>query len=227
MTPAVDEEGKIEQHTCPYSTGIDEEGYRGKRRLSSLTVNGSKINPLRTVAATNVSPCIVPNVQIIESSALKNGQGASAVKVVSVKAPNIGEASKRTATTQIQLARIEDVDMSGMKLIHRSVLKLRKWKALVLAEVPPMVEIETQCKGKRRSNTPSTNPLGHDAFVHRLKFANKLGGDRSVIDSEARSYSLSKRELVSQRQRKRKEFCAVPRSARASFYKPRSHTASV
>ena len=91
-----------------------------------------------------------------------------------------------------------------------------------------MVEVETKCKAESGLNSSSTNALRRDSFIRRLAYAKKVGGDRSVIDSEARSHSLSKREVVSQRQRKKKEFHAVPRNmGQASFSKPRSNTASL
>ena len=227
---ASEEERKLAKHAfrheiLPDSPGIDEEGGRLGLRLSSLTVSGSRANPLRTAAVTKTADPVMQNIQIIESRSMKDSKGFSTVKVVSIKAPDISQVSKTTETTQIQMARIEDIDTSGMKWINRSVLKLRKWKAFILAEVPHMVEVEIMHEA---STSSSTNSLRRDAFIQRLTFANKLGGDRSVIDSEARAHSLSKREEVSQRQRKKKEFHAAPRRmGRASFSKPRSHTASL
>ena len=229
----LDEEGKIEKHAFPqelssYSTRIDAEGGSRGRRLSSVTVSGSNANPLRAAAVTKVSDSVEQTIQIIESSALKDSKGSSAVKVVSVKPPCINEVSKRAATSQIQLARIEDIDTSRMKLIDRSILKLRKWKAFILAEVPPMVEVETHRVTESEPNPSCTNPVRREALIQRLAYAKKVGGDRSVIDSEAQSHSLSKRDKVSRRQRKKKEFLAVPPStANTSFYKVRSNTTSV
>lgn len=76
-----------------------------------------------------------------------------------------------------------------------------------------MVEVRNVQEG--RPDTPSQR---QEAFIERLAFAKRHGGDRSVIDSEAQSHSLSKREVISQRQRKKKEFNTVPRSmARSSL----------
>ena len=227
---ARDDEGEIERHPFPHGssdlTTGHTKGNSGRRRFSSVKVGGSttgrNVNPLRATVVSELPSCGMQNIRIVESNALKDSKGCSAVKVVSVKTPNLREASKKSETTKLQLARIEDIDTSGMKLIERSVLKLRKWKAFILAEAPPMVEVEAENKAE---SGPSTNPLRRDSFIRRLAYAKKVGGDRSVIDSEARSHSLSKREVVSQRQRKKKEFQAAPRtSVRSSFSKPRSHT---
>ena len=225
----IEEEGKVEKHAFPHnlssvSTEIDEEGGRGRLRLSSLTVSESNVNPLRTAAATRVSDSVMQSIQIKESSPMRDSKGCSTVKVISVKTPNLSKASKTNETAKLQLAKIEDIDPSGMKWIDRGILKLRKWKAFILAEVSPMVEVETERKAKGPGDITSNNCQRRDAFIQRLAYAKKVGGDRTVIDSEARSHSLSRREVVSQRQRKKKEFQAVPRNmGRTSFYKRRSH----
>ena len=132
---AIQEEGeKIEEHTLApeYPKGL---------RLSALSVNGSTANPLWIAAATNVFEFATQNIEVIEATAMKNSKRSSGVEVVSVKTPNLSEAWT-ISESMIHLARIEDIDTSEMKFVDRTVLKLRKWKAFLLVEAPPMFEVK-------------------------------------------------------------------------------------
>ena len=178
----------------------NDEGVHRKRK-SDLAVNEVNVNPLSPVNAS-FSACPTPNIEILDSNATK---GLSNVKVVSVKAPNLNIGSTRSGS-KLRLARIEDVDTSGMKVIDRTVMQLRKLKASLLAEVPQMVQIQAD-------DSISNQAYRREAFLQRLSFASKQGGDRRVIDGEIRSHSESKRQVISQRQRKKKQFRTLPVTA--------------
>ena len=182
-----------------------------RRRLSRFAINGVSINPLTSAAVTRTdifNGATPSNIEIMDCSSLNGSNESSGIKVVSVKAPDLGIASTRSSS-MLRLAKIEDIDTSQMKLVDRTVLKLRKWKASLLAEAPPLVEVHA----RRRHTTGSNQEARREAFAQRLAFANKQGGDRSVIDREVRSHSQSTREMISQRRRKKKEFQAVPQGA--------------
>ena len=215
------EEGKLEQNKLAQMPPMANTETIGKRRLSKLEVNGSKVNPLRSAAVTKVHDFTIPNIEIIESGTMKNNPSYSDVTVVSVKTPNLSEASTGSES-KVHLARIDDIDTSGMKIADRAVLKLRKWKAVLLAEVPPMVEVKRTDNQRAMECTDGTSRR-RKSLIQRLSFAKRVGGDRSIIDEEAETYTLSRRDLVSQRQRKKKEFQAVPRyTSRSSLYTSRS-----
>ena len=178
------------------------------RRRSKFAIHGVVMNPAVMTGTAISNGHAPPNIEILDSISLNGSKGSSGIKVVSVKAPNLGAASTRSGA-MLRLAKVEDIDTSQMKLVDRTVLKLRKWKASLLAEAPPLVEVHAS----QPNTTGSNQEARRKAFAQRLAFANKQGGDRSVIDREAQSHSQTAREVISRRQRKRKEFQAVPQSA--------------
>ena len=224
-----EEERKAEKHTstssnepfmgCQHSHAI--------RRVSTFAVNEANIeNPLMVASASKLPDSTAPNIEILETSALQNRKGYSGIKVVSVKPPDLRKASTR-GRSKLCLARIDDIDLSCMKATQRTILKLRKWKALVFAEVSPMVEIEMDEHDGNPLNSVCTSTERQEALMRRFAFANKQGGDRSVIE-HGQSHSLSQGGLASQLQRKKKEFHVVPRSmARASFSSSTGRSLSV
>lgn len=75
----------------------------------------------------------------------------------------------------MQIAKTSDLDMSQMSSIHLAVIKLRKWKASLLTEPPPVVAVslpegpDTTHLDQKPCNDSERNPSNR--LVFQLKFA--------------------------------------------------------
>ena len=174
--------------------------------LSSVKTEEMAVNPLRYWEHLRASHNAKPNVEIIDVKTSEGTYGVSSVRVISVRTPNFGQASTGTRT-KLSLARIEDLDTSEMRVVDRSILKLRQWKAKLLAEPPPLVEVEEENKAEHEMA-----PVHTKSIIRRLEFAKRQGSDRNIINSEIKEYSLSKRKYFGKTQRRKKEFRTLPLS---------------
>eukprot|EP01138_Halocafeteria_seosinensis_P007981 gb/GECG01008154.1/.p1 GENE.gb/GECG01008154.1/~~gb/GECG01008154.1/.p1 ORF type:complete len:212 (+),score=19.99 gb/GECG01008154.1/:1-636(+) len=70
---------------------------------------------------------------------------SSTVKVTSVKAPRVESASgKESSSPSKQVAIATNIDRAELRTVDKVLLRLREWKATLLAEPPPLVEIQTK-----------------------------------------------------------------------------------
>eukprot|EP01138_Halocafeteria_seosinensis_P014340 gb/GECG01014641.1/.p1 GENE.gb/GECG01014641.1/~~gb/GECG01014641.1/.p1 ORF type:complete len:1200 (+),score=146.13 gb/GECG01014641.1/:1-3600(+) len=82
-----------------------------------------------------------------------------AVRIVSAHSPKITRGEKNSAIRKsdtMHVAVAANVDTGQLRLLDRAFLKLRQWKARLLAEPPPLVQIGMPSDSKKPL---STNPL--------------------------------------------------------------------
>lgn len=128
----------------------------------------------------------------------------SEVKVLSARRPDLRHVEKGSAPCniepKIQVAKISDLDTSKMAVIDRAVIKLRKWKAKILAEPPPVVVVSLP-EGSDNENL-NTKPTGSgdngcnisNNLASQLEFAaNRRENDEIMIYNEIWRYTQSRR----------------------------------
>ena len=143
----------------------------------------------------------------------------SQVKVLSAKQPDFRRIDKNKSTSntepRMQIARISDLDTSQMSPIDRAMIKLRKWKAKILAEPPPVVAVslpegvpvDNDNLGKKNTTNHKRNHSTKLAW--QLEFAaNRRENDRSNVNTEISRYAKNRR----QGHLRKKEFKAIPPS---------------
>ena len=145
----------------------------------------------------------------------------SQIKVLSARRPDLGNIGKSNTSfnmePKMKLAKISDLDTSHMSSIDRTVIRLRKWKARLLAEPTPVVAVSLpEDSDLGTLDQKPRNGEGRDVsnrLVSQLLFAaNRQDSDRSAITTEISRYTQSRRRGV----RRKKEFTAIP----PSFLKP-------
>eukprot|EP01138_Halocafeteria_seosinensis_P006371 gb/GECG01006513.1/.p1 GENE.gb/GECG01006513.1/~~gb/GECG01006513.1/.p1 ORF type:complete len:1720 (+),score=191.95 gb/GECG01006513.1/:1-5160(+) len=185
----------------------------GARRLSSLQV-GVGANPMQAAHVSSYG-AEKPQLEFVQLGT-NNSPPANKVRVVSVGAPTLSRASRKAGQSPtIRLALASKVDTSSMGTVDRSILKLRQWKAKIMGELPPMVEVQVDGEDESEGKTEIHRPAGRrQSYMNRLKFAQMKGGVRSELSQEAGKHSESKRTMLVRHQSRRKEFApALPSSA--------------
>lgn len=138
------------------------------------------------------------------------------VKILSPRQPDLKRISKNSSCAdtepKLHIARLRDIDTSAMATIDRTIIKLRQWKARLLAEPPPVVAIAsldstheptvTHKPYSEQQGNASTMVLSHQWFA-----GSRQQDDRSLINAEILRYTQSRRRGRLQK----KEFIAIPR----------------
>ena len=171
-------------------------------------------NDIQTCQGDNSLPFVLVEMKHNQPSRLSD------VKVLSPKAPDIGrikyQRHSSTADPKMKIARTSDIDTSKMSTIDRTIIKLRQWKARILAEPPPVVEIRcSDAESVARSTTsqtPTVTVTGHerkiDKLASQLKFANGCEDGRLAMRRNIPNYA----ERCRHGRLRKKEFAAVPRA---------------
>eukprot|EP01138_Halocafeteria_seosinensis_P004297 gb/GECG01004394.1/.p1 GENE.gb/GECG01004394.1/~~gb/GECG01004394.1/.p1 ORF type:complete len:643 (+),score=51.66 gb/GECG01004394.1/:1-1929(+) len=109
------------------------------------------------------------------------------IRIVSVEAPSLVHVRKnRSGNAVMQVAVAAHLDTVQLKRIDRIRLKLRHWKAKLLAEPPPLVQIETEFGGDSDTlDKYEQSPL----FKHKLRSLDSLSAD-----FESHGLALEKKE---------------------------------
>eukprot|EP01138_Halocafeteria_seosinensis_P015526 gb/GECG01015844.1/.p1 GENE.gb/GECG01015844.1/~~gb/GECG01015844.1/.p1 ORF type:complete len:805 (+),score=79.24 gb/GECG01015844.1/:1-2415(+) len=133
-----------------------------------------------------------PRVLLVDASAQSAGS-ADSVRIVSTKTPRL-ESGQKHGNRTLQVAVAADVDTTQLRHLDRTRLKLRHWKARLLAEPPPLIQVETgspvasgvsgavgesSCQ-RSVSEGYATSPLHGGGRVRRLEFASSRAGASSV-----------------------------------------------
>ena len=207
-----------------YSTNNTESS--NKREISMTKGETLAENPLVTLQRAQVSSGIegrcsdnVLQLERSEQSAqygndtlpftfieLKNIDAAklSTVKVLSTRSPDLRNIRNESSPKgpKVQIAKASEVDTSLMSTIDRTIIRLRQWKARILAEPPPVVTISVPDEPTTNS-TEETKPK----LASQFEFANRLEYGRNVTNHEIDQYAERRR----QGHYRKKEFEAVPR----------------
>ena len=137
---------------------------------------------------------------------------ASKVKVVSSKRPDLRRIHGHTGSDlpKMQIARISQVDISQLKIVDRTIIKLRVWKAKFLAEPAPVIEVsvpeEVQKGIKKHSNNRNPSKASR-RLVSQLEFAHHRENGRTAVSNEIAMYTQCRRQM---RVRvRKKEFTSV------------------
>eukprot|EP01138_Halocafeteria_seosinensis_P012804 gb/GECG01013080.1/.p1 GENE.gb/GECG01013080.1/~~gb/GECG01013080.1/.p1 ORF type:complete len:751 (+),score=80.97 gb/GECG01013080.1/:1-2253(+) len=123
---------------------------------------------------------------------------SGSVRIVSTKAPKLECGQKNSSgagKARLQVAVAADVDTTQLRRLDRARLKLRHWKARLLAEPPPLVQVETgatmtsakdaedTCKWpahRSASGNYASTPSFSDAHIRRLEFSSSRPGASSL-----------------------------------------------
>ena len=203
---------------------IDEQGegiHSAKAKAAILQNPLARVGNVQKGHEGTISQCEIHSVKSSTSSALPfllvdmtsiKPSDTSKVKVVSSKRPDLRRIHGNTGSDspKMQIARISQVDTSQMKMVDRTIIKLRVWKAKLLAEPAPVVEIsvpeEMQKDIKKLDN--NHNPFETSKrLVSQLEFAHRRENGRTAVSVEIAKYTQSRRQMPV-RVRK-KEFTAV------------------
>eukprot|EP01138_Halocafeteria_seosinensis_P008793 gb/GECG01008987.1/.p1 GENE.gb/GECG01008987.1/~~gb/GECG01008987.1/.p1 ORF type:complete len:297 (+),score=34.31 gb/GECG01008987.1/:1-891(+) len=119
------------------------------------------------------------------------------VRIVSAIKPNLRRVEKRNSVsnqTTKKVASIFDVDTTSMGRGNRAWLQLRKWKATLLAEPPPLLEIELESSSKDEVASDSSLTMQNPTITAtRLDFAKRnMHNSRS---SEVTNKRIPRREF--------------------------------
>ena len=194
-----------------------------QRRVNSIFAKPISVNPLVRVQEGKVhcqgnSPQVSVRSPELVTEALPfmfldvttiGPSNVSKVKILSAKQPDVNTARRNGSVSsgnrKIIIARISEVDTSQMGRIDRTIIKLRKWKAKLLAEPPPVVEVSVPAElGDEADGAKATEQRKP---FSQFAFANGRDDDRTAINNEISEYTKSRRGgLV-----KKKEFTAAPR----------------
>ena len=137
----------------------------------------------------------------------------SMVKALSAKQPNLKSidniGSSSTTEQKIQIARISEIDTSAMSTLDRTIMKLRQWKAKLLAEPPPVVKVSVEEDFHDSSLSRKSDKAHQSKIVSQLEFAaSRIPTERAVTNNEISRYTQSRRGG----DRLKKEFIAIPPS---------------
>ena len=168
---------------------------------ASDTKNSTTL-PFTFVEMKNIDPC-----------------NRSKVRILSSKQPNLRSIENNNFSSnteaKLHIAQIRELDTSQMTTIDRAIIKLRQWKAKLLAEPPPVVAVsapENALDANSRRKSLRVVPGGKKVpktLASQLEYAaNRREGDRSMITSEITRYTESRRQGRLQK----KEFTAIPPS---------------
>eukprot|EP01138_Halocafeteria_seosinensis_P009060 gb/GECG01009260.1/.p1 GENE.gb/GECG01009260.1/~~gb/GECG01009260.1/.p1 ORF type:complete len:1215 (+),score=111.19 gb/GECG01009260.1/:1-3645(+) len=121
---------------------------RKATKARSHTCDGQDVQTCELTCSVNPlmdspSPSQTTPLSVLEFSQ-KASPREDSIKIVSTKAPNVREAVRRNDGRAVKLASISNIKTGELRVPERAVLNLRQWKARLLAEPPPLVEIETQ-----------------------------------------------------------------------------------
>ena len=137
----------------------------------------------------------------------------SKVKVVSSKRPDLRKINGNTCSKsqKMQIARISQLDTSQMSIVDRTIIKLRVWKAKLLAEPAPVVEISVPQEVQKDIKKLSNHNLRKTSkgLVSQLKFARRRENGRAAVSDEIATYTQSRRQVHV----RKKEFTSVLPSA--------------
>ena len=142
----------------------------------------------------------------------KRGQ----VKIISSKEPNLESIRSQSNTgARTQLALIKDIDTSNMGRIQRTTLKLRQWKAKMLAEPHPVVEVEIpdEIHPQKARRFGDVDHERSASLASRFHFANakhRPKKRRSLIMNEVYEHTSTRRVTLVRSQRRKKTFAALP-----------------
>eukprot|EP01138_Halocafeteria_seosinensis_P001687 gb/GECG01001729.1/.p1 GENE.gb/GECG01001729.1/~~gb/GECG01001729.1/.p1 ORF type:complete len:576 (+),score=64.35 gb/GECG01001729.1/:1-1728(+) len=149
----------------------------------------------------------MPTVKMVDIESLST-HAASTVRVVSGQSPRLRSGMKVNQNApNVRVAFAETVNTANMKVIDRMLLRGRVLKARLLAEPPPLVEVELSNEENSES-TGSTAPRHH-----QLEFAMPASQIRKKLSHEAKEVNDAKRSRTRSRS-VRKEFAP----ARPSCY---------
>ena len=176
-------------------------------RVSQLTTGFQYTGSVDKV--TNTSMADEFPFELVEMKTL-DAAVRSKVKVISCKQPEVRHAKLRSSVhggnSRVKVAMISDVDVSDMSKLSRTRLKLRQWKAAILAQPTPLVEIVISGE----ATTDAKNPMySFDAFLLRPVLLQK--SRRGKINNEIMERTNSRRDelLTTKMYPKKKEFAAV------------------
>eukprot|EP01138_Halocafeteria_seosinensis_P010683 gb/GECG01010908.1/.p1 GENE.gb/GECG01010908.1/~~gb/GECG01010908.1/.p1 ORF type:complete len:606 (+),score=51.74 gb/GECG01010908.1/:1-1818(+) len=132
-----------------------------------------------TETYTHLATAQKPRVEFVDLSDRIKSQ--SSIRVASVKKPRV-EAGGRSGRT-IQVAMSRNIDRSDMRVADKALLRLREWKAYLLAEPPPLIEIESMTKlgdllstgaaNQQPVETTKETRVNSNETINRLRFARK------------------------------------------------------
>ena len=205
-------------------------------RPSSLKGRGDSYNPLNS--SMQLSGSSLPKVEIVNVGESPVDGKVGSVKIISLSAPKLGTGRNLSKDSVIRLALVSDIDKSGMSTISRTLLKARQWKAKLLAEPAPMVEVEVQKmpfkpilvakssvkRGTKESSTydnMTTNPLTKTLISNietnsrdnkttkMLQFTNRVDSFRSAVAMDMNKESAKKRKRLVESQLRKKQFSAT------------------
>eukprot|EP01138_Halocafeteria_seosinensis_P009059 gb/GECG01009259.1/.p1 GENE.gb/GECG01009259.1/~~gb/GECG01009259.1/.p1 ORF type:complete len:1219 (+),score=131.50 gb/GECG01009259.1/:1-3657(+) len=165
----LDNEGKVVSVTpTPAEKSSSPQIYRDSRNpideqhkaTRSLTCERQDVETCGLACGVNPLVRAASRFQSTQVSVLEFSEKASpkqdSIKIVSTKAPNVREAVRRNGKRTVKFASISNIEAGELRVTERAVLSLRQWKARLLAEPPPLVEIETQI-GKKPDETAQTS----------------------------------------------------------------------
>ena len=127
------------------------------------------------------------------------------VQVVSGAAPDLRRVEKGNSegTPTIKLASMVNLDTSNMKRVEFAKLKLRQWKAKLLAEPPPVVEVEFKSLELNGASRMSLRPaLPRRALYLNWDLRRKVSKIREIsCRKRQNSNTVAKREFLMLRKR--------------------------
>ena len=127
----------------------------------------------------------------------------SSVKVVSSRQPNLKKIQCHDSQSPpMKLALASDIDKSALSNVAKATLKLRQWKATLLAAPPPLVEVNGSWITKRSSSE-----------TKKCRTSSQADESLSAIQHEISQYTKRKRKqlLHPSSRSMRKQFVSQPR----------------
>eukprot|EP01138_Halocafeteria_seosinensis_P007584 gb/GECG01007752.1/.p1 GENE.gb/GECG01007752.1/~~gb/GECG01007752.1/.p1 ORF type:complete len:1247 (+),score=146.21 gb/GECG01007752.1/:1-3741(+) len=122
---------------------------------------------------------------------------SDSVRVVSPAAPSLQRVSREDSSGEpptLRVASVMDLETSEMKQIDRIRIQLRLWKAKLLAEPPPLVEVEVRNVATDTNHGGSFNSSSTDTATDtagKLGFAKReVRTARTSLSEEARQQRL-------------------------------------
>eukprot|EP01138_Halocafeteria_seosinensis_P004341 gb/GECG01004441.1/.p1 GENE.gb/GECG01004441.1/~~gb/GECG01004441.1/.p1 ORF type:complete len:965 (+),score=116.82 gb/GECG01004441.1/:1-2895(+) len=209
-------------NTRPSQTQFSYQSHTVAPTVNSGEAPVTVANGAKTLGRASVEP---PQIVFVEP----RGQSLSShrVRIVSSAAPSIQRVHRtrsRGESCQVKVASIVDLDTTSMKRIERLRLRLRQWKSKVLAEPPPLVELEVDSvssetnSGELSSNAAASSDSG--SGIAQLKFAKPdVHAARNTLSEEKKNDRCRQPRIGSIG---KKEFTPVPSqtsrsSARSGF----------
>ena len=156
--------------------------------------------------------------ELIELKSMDSSE-RSTVKILSSRRPqikNIELHESEESNSRMQIAVVSDLDTSSLSTLNRTIIKLRQWKARVLNEPPPVVEVnitDTACASMRKGEREVEKKQRQitQNLVGSLRFAKGKEDNLFTIQNEVARHVNHRRHGLARVTSRKKEFVAIPR----------------